>query len=388
MSEGLNSKAARLSAGRSVSLVMACPNCGLELNSAATQRGLVFFCPRCKGFAATNIVLGKMLGDAFVRDLASQTNGNNLEGGKDCPECGRAMCNCESTLAGTDVRYYACQRCRIAWFDSSEIDGLSILPRPQVPKPSISAAQETVAATRLRIDGPPEQPSIGGGYPEEAWQWIPALLGFPVKMDSQVVRLTPYVTWGLGALLALIFLVTRSNIEHFVSEFGLLPGDPFRHGGLTLLTSFLLHGGFIHLISNVYILLIFGSDVEDSLGHWRYILLILLAAFASSWAYVFLEPRMNMPCIGASGGIAAIIVYYVLTYPKARIGFLIMFRYLYTPAWLMFFFWIIMQFIVVKRQLAGMGHVSGLSHLGGVAFGVVAWLLKQTWKNEKESHIE
>lgn len=193
---------------------------------------------------------------------------------------------------------------------------------------------------------------------------------------------TPWVTWILAAVLVLVTVITYGNMEQVVYSYGLVPKDWMRLGGLTLLTSFFLHGGIIHMASNVYFLLVFGDNVEDYLGKKRFLFLMGIAALAGSLLHVVFEPRSDIPCVGASSGIAAIITYYALQFPHAQLGFFSRFLYSFTwtrcPAWFFFFLWLTSQIFTTWEQLKGFGSVSALAHIGGITVGVLFWL---KWRN-------
>jgi membrane associated rhomboid family serine protease len=163
-----------------------------------------------------------------------------------------------------------------------------------------------------------------------------------------------------------------------VGEFGFVPAEALRLGGLTWLTSFFLHGGILHLIGNLYFLLIFGDNVEDHLGRWRYLLLILAATLTGDLVHVLAAPQSTVPSIGASGGISGVIVFYALQFPKARLAFLfryfLYFRWLQIPAWAALVLWMLLQFFTAALQLSGLSNTAATAHLGGAAAGFLLWL--------------
>src|SRR4030095_6138117 len=112
-----------------------------------------------------------------------------------------------------------------------------------------------------------------------------------------------------------------------VQAFGFIPTEAWRYGGLTILTSFFLHGSILHLIGNLYFFLIFGDDVEDYLGRWRYVLVILTATVLGDIVHLLANANSTVPAIGASGGISGVIVFYALQFPRARVGILFRFYF-------------------------------------------------------------
>jgi membrane associated rhomboid family serine protease len=158
----------------------------------------------------------------------------------------------------------------------------------------------------------------------------------------------------------------------------LVPADAWRSGGVTWLTAFFLHGGWLHLVSNVYFLLVFGDNVEDNLGHGRYLVLLILAAAVGDVTHLLADPHSTIPSIGASGGISGVIAYYALKFPHARLGFLWSYYWSYhwvsIPAWSAFAVWALLQGVGIFEQLSGFSHVSAAAHLGGAVTGLVFWL--------------
>src|SRR5438132_4122517 len=132
----------------------------------------------------------------------------------------------------------------------------------------------------------------------------------------------PVVTWFLARISITASVHAFFHLQEAVQLFGLIPAQPLRLRGLTFVTSFFLHTGVIHLIGNMYFLLVFGDNVENFLGPKRYIALIAIAAFVGDLGHIASAPNSTIPCIGASGGIAGVITFYALAFPQAKIGFL------------------------------------------------------------------
>ena len=211
--------------------------------------------------------------------------------------------------------------------------------------------------------------------PDETWKWLPGVLGMPVELDAPGLSRPPLATWGLSALIALVSLLAFTNLDSAVQEFGFIPAQFWRYGGATLLTSFFLHGGILHLLDNLYFFLIFGDNVEDFLGYRRFGLLLLLSTVAGDLLHFLANPHAMVPCVGASGGIAGVLAFYALKFPRVRVGFCFWARlaWFQMPAWAAFALWTMLQLLGVFEQLSGFSHVSALAHLGGVLAGVAAW---------------
>lgn len=278
----------------------------------------------------------------------------------------------EDSVVHLDV----CTSCSFLWFDPHEFEHLPIKPLP-VPEPELpQEAKEKIALAQIqhqRQRMEEEDPS-----PDEDWKWIPAMMGMPVEHYVKPIRSLPWVTWGVAAMCIVLFLISLTDFEAAIQTFGLDPNDPLRYGGLNFLSSFLMHGGWMHLIGNLYFLIVFGDNVEDALGHVKYLMLLLASAFVADIAHMAFDDS-GAVLVGASGGIAGILVYYAFQFPNAKLGIFCFIYYFpnwfFIPAWSALILWILMQGLGVYYQLAGFSNVSALAHLGGAAVGLVVWLL-------------
>ncbi len=186
----------------------------------------------------------------------------------------------------------------------------------------------------------------------------------------------PLVTVALIAINLLVFLHERAlgpHLERFVLAYGLVParlvhwpGDPLDPARfLPLLTSMFWHGGWLHLLGNLLYLWIFGDNVEDKLGHGRYLVFYLLGGLGAALVQIVLAPESRLPTIGASGAIAAVLGAYLVSFPRSRV--LTFIPIFFVP-------WVVEIPAVV--YLAGwflIQILSGLLSLHSPAFGGVAW---------------
>ena len=151
-------------------------------------------------------------------------------------------------------------------------------------------------------------------------------------------------------------------------------------GGITLFTSLFLHGGWMHLIGNLWYLWIFGDNVEDRMGHGRFLAFYLLGGISASLAHLGLNPGSPVPSVGASGAIAAVLGAYLLLYPGARIITVVpvlLFALIEVPALLVLGFWFVAQLFSGMLSLGSataqmQGGVAYWAHIGGFVFGVLA----------------
>jgi len=186
--------------------------------------------------------------------------------------------------------------------------------------------------------------------------------------DSQPSYSTPFVTISLITVNTLVFLfqvsLDRFSLNHLIALYGVVP-DRFQ--AASLVTSMFLHGGWLHLIGNMWFLWIFGDNVEDILGHGKFLLFYLLCGVAAALVHVLFNPGSRLPTIGASGAIAGVMGAYMVKFPRSRVLTLVpIFFFLTTmeiPASVILVYWFVVQFF------SGVGSI-GYSHLsqGGVAW--------------------
>lgn len=182
---------------------------------------------------------------------------------------------------------------------------------------------------------------------------------------------------------------TEAALTGSICAFGAIPAEitdagggsagPCRLGGLTwqaLLTSMFLHAGWMHLIGNLWFLWIFGNNVEDSMGHLRFLAFYLLVGVAAAAAHIATDPGSTLPMVGASGAISGVMGAYLLLYPRARVDtlfvFLIFFRVIPLPAWIMLGYWMLLQVAgSFATSAMGGGGVAYGAHIGGFVAGIV-----------------
>src|SRR6266478_9619546 len=182
-------------------------------------------------------------------------------------------------------------------------------------------------------------------------------------------RTTPYVTITIIVLNAMAWLfelsLPQDDLNQFLTEFGVVPGA---FAWPTLVTSMFLHGSWSHVIGNMWYLWIFGDNVEDRVGHGRFIVFYLLCGAAAALGQVAVDPESMLPTIGASGAIAGVIGAYFVLYPHSRVLTLIPWIFIQVvemPAIVLLGFWFVMQLFS-----AGTIAMTSTSQGGGVAFGM------------------
>jgi membrane associated rhomboid family serine protease len=194
-----------------------------------------------------------------------------------------------------------------------------------------------------------------------------------------------YVTFGLIAVNIIVFLFTGLGSEQFATAttygFGYIPSVAFDLVSLppewyfvpedfTYLTYAFLHADIFHLGGNMLFLWVFGDNIEDALGHLRFLLFYLLCAIGGALFHGLLDPGSRIPLIGASGAIAGVVVAYLILHPRVKIWVLAFARIpLRIPAWIALTLWIGFQFVMFA--MAGEEQVSWACHIGGIITGAI-----------------
>jgi len=206
--------------------------------------------------------------------------------------------------------------------------------------------------------------------------------------DTIRSRKAPVVNWLLIILNAVIFAyelqLGPQGVASLFNEWGLIPAHFLANPSAswtTIFTSMFVHSGWLHILSNMWILLIFGDNVEDYLGHGRYLLFYLVSGVAAALLQALFTLNSTIPIIGASGAIAGVLGAYLLLFPRARIVNLVFIFIFFTtieiPAVLFLGIWFILQLFSGAAAL-GAGASSGVAwwaHVGGFVFGMLATLL-------------
>ena len=212
----------------------------------------------------------------------------------------------------------------------------------------------------------------------------------PLKDDNPTSRF-PIVTVLFIALNVVVFffqLLSPEGLQFYVVKMGTIPYEithfkslplvvsqtaeqiPRLTPALTLIVSMFLHGDIFHLLFNMLYLWIFGNNVEDFLGPFRFILFYLIAGVGASLTHIILNPNSQVPMIGASGAIAGVLGAYLILYPKAQVKTFIFFiffiRIVSIPAAFVLGFWFLMQVL----NVGGGGGVAWFAHIGGFLIGM------------------
>jgi membrane associated rhomboid family serine protease len=214
---------------------------------------------------------------------------------------------------------------------------------------------------------------------------------FPIR-DDQPRYSTPFINWFLIVLNILIYLFQSTldprSGELFARQFGVVPShlSAFLAGSpkyplpaviVPFFTSMFLHAGWMHVLGNMWFLYIFGDNIEDYLGHFKYLVFYILSGLFAMTTQVAIYPHSNLPTVGASGAIAGVLGAYFILYPRARVLTWFFVFVFYIPAWIMLGYWFVLQFFAGAATLSmarpghDVGGVAVWAHVGGFVAGLV-----------------
>ncbi len=207
---------------------------------------------------------------------------------------------------------------------------------------------------------------------------------FPLY-DTLHSRRFPVANWMLIAANALAFLYelqfSPAGLKRLIETWGLIPVHLLvnpSQAWITIFSAMFLHGGWLHILSNMWVLFIFGDNVEDRLGHVRYLVFYLLCGVAAGLLDAYVQPQSSVPMIGASGAIAGVLGAYLLLFPQAHILSFVPILFIFTlieiPAYVFLIFWFILQLFsgITTMSGADSGGIAWWAHVGGFLFGLLA----------------
>ncbi len=328
----------------------ACPRCAKELIKRENRGVMRYSCTKCFGFAIEFPVLKQFMPPDEV-DILWQGVENAPAGTLNCSHCLAPMQTLMKDHGVRELELDLCRRCEVLWLDSGEGQDLSSLETSKVLDFN-SAAKMPLAKTLI------------------------TLVGLPVEQDNDFFHRTPWLTWTIMGLCIVCSTLAFQNMDYALKQFGHLGNAPFPANIISAFTSFFIHGSWLHLFFNMYFLWIFGDNVEDNLGKFKFLLLLFGAALVGDAIADLMDPRLaDIPGVGASGGISGLIAYYLMRFPYRRFVFMIFFRPFTVPALFFGGFYLVKEAVGAAYQVGGVSSVSHLAHLGGAFVGVILALL-------------
>jgi membrane associated rhomboid family serine protease len=203
---------------------------------------------------------------------------------------------------------------------------------------------------------------------------------FPIGDDDSGRQSVPIVTYLLIVVNVLVFLLELNQGNGFIRTWSFIPREFSASPATeiqTVISAMFMHGGWVHLFGNMLYLWIFGDNVEDNFGSFRFLVFYLLCGIAATFAQFAFAPMSNVPNLGASGAIAGVLAAYLVLFPQGRVSVLIGRGITEVPAIMAIGLWIVIQFvsgvgsITNSTQTAEVGGVAYMAHIGGFAAGLV-----------------
>jgi membrane associated rhomboid family serine protease len=204
--------------------------------------------------------------------------------------------------------------------------------------------------------------------------------------DDNPVRITPFINWLIIAACVGVYVWEFSlgpAMDNVISQMAFTPASGFHHGVPVIrapqleaiVISMFLHGGLLHLLGNMLYLWIFGNNIEDAMGHVKYLLFYFICGFAAAFTMAYMDPYSQIPVVGASGAISGTLAAYVLLYPRARINVIvplgiIFYPFKITAVWVVGF-WFILQLVMASLADPTQPGTAWWAHVGGFAAGLV-----------------
>ena len=217
--------------------------------------------------------------------------------------------------------------------------------------------------------------------------------------DDNPINIIPYSTILIISLNILVFvmqLMSGEDSKSIVYSYGAIPHNliSFQSNqpippALTVLTSMFMHGGLFHIAWNMLYFWIFGNNIEERLGHVRFIFFYLFCGVVAAFSHALLSPGSTVPMIGASGAIAGMLGAYILLFPMAKVHTLVFLGFYITvikiPALIVIGFWAIIQVVsgLISQGNAGQGGIAFFAHVGGFVAGLATIKLWQPRRSSK-----
>lgn len=356
---------------------MRCPNCGSELRTCRFKEIVLDFCLRCGGIwfdpGEIKVYSELLLKEEKIPDLPTDIIQKKAVSvyatsfpRRPCPRCQKDM-QPFNFAYNSNIMLDRCPHCQGIWADREEIIGVASYLKGN---PQLRQLGESLLQEKRKLSPIEDLADLVRRAPYLAF--APRVV-LPLY-DKNPVAIFPWVTVSLIAINTLIFIlqfIFVSNYSQFFFQVGLIPAQIMAgQWNFSLLTSIFIHGGFFHLFGNMLFFWIFGDNIEDKLGHFRYLIFYLICGILAGLTHLAFNPHSSIPCVGASGAISGLMGGYLVLYPRAKIRTFFMLRVIDIPAYFYIGSWVFLQIVnVIIYSLTHFSNVAWFAHLGGFAAG-------------------
>ena len=346
---------------------LTCPVCAVQLVENRSTRAIWWECHSCHGLSIGVALLRQSAQRRWFNDLWGHAFESRVPGRALCPSCRRTMSEATADGLVLDV----CLGCQLVWFDTAEYEAAPLAADEQVealPQDALESVgrvdvEAIMADYRRRF---PRRTTPTGVLP-----LVPGLAGLPMEDEPRELASEPWATWILTAVLFVFGF--WSLLEPGLGErFGLIATAIDRSGGAPFITSLFVHATAFQLATNLYFLLFFGDNVEDSMGRVIFATLLLSGGLAGNALHVLFDADDPALLIGASGSVSAVVVFYALKFPDRQLRFIRLLRWHTMPAMAGLLFWILAK-VASTQAVLGRAEPSFWPYVGGAAVGLAFW---------------
>lgn len=211
---------------------------------------------------------------------------------------------------------------------------------------------------------------------------------FPLGDDNSTRRTIPVVTYLLILVNLIVFLIELAGGDTFIYTWSFVPSYFISNPAVewvTIFTAMFMHAGWLHILGNMLYLWIFGDNVEDSLGHIKFLVFYLLCGVAATFAQMAADPASNIPNLGASGAIAGVLASYLVLFPRQRVRVLVFSFVIPLPAIIVIGLWFVLQIFSQVGSTASDG-VAYMAHIGGFIAGLILTFILRGRRNPQVTY--
>lgn len=376
--------------------MLICPISGFKLKKAYAKGGSLWYCPHSRGRLVTLTMSKHFFGDDGTREIWVRSEYVSRPSPYRCPSCTKPMRLVSEPRWLGNGEIDVCRTCHLIWIKPDD--------HPEVPHPEDfmapmgdstlvkRAADASVDLALKQNELDEDKKHLLGRGPDSLLASIPAFLGLPVEMSGRPPPTRIWVTAFVSLLAFFIYLFWVAANPQVAMEYGFYPDHPFKNYGLNIFAAIFIHGNWLHLLSNLYFFFIFSDDVEQELGSARYVLFLFLATLLEGiYTHLFAMSK-DIPHVGMSGLVMAVLVFYALQFSKSRIAYVIpgvhtiflgqgIYGRVNVLRWIRFPVWVVMLMYVLKDVLlyyfverSGVSQISHSGHLAGAIAGLVLWV--------------
>jgi membrane associated rhomboid family serine protease len=386
------------------------PMTGRRLKRARAKGGSFWYCPETNGRLVTLVMAKHFFGVDGAREIWVRADLSKVHSKLDCSSCGKPMRAVQepSWLGGNEID--VCRTCHLIWIDGEK--HLEQVPASQdflVPEGDstvLADAGSSYATTLIKQDElKADREALVGEISNELHVHLRGFMGLPIELHN---RPAPQHVWGTGLIAVGIILlqVFISGNPSIIRDYGFYPGEFFKNSGFNIFANVFVHADWFHVLGNAYFFCLFSDDVEQALGFSRYLVFVAFVAVFTAVGAALIGSAPDVPHVGLSGVIMALIVYYALEFPKTRIAYLLPtlgyrmyrtdmfaaramngFSWIRLPVWVVLFGYLVLDFcgyyFMERHGYTRTGHSA---HLLGAIAGAVFWFL--TSKPSKSSSTD